>query len=326
MKNIMGLILATILSLGTPNMTVAQVERSDTIEQQRQKINLLIDGFENQTQYLGPLDKVQTTREDFNYAPGMFFYLPGGLGGYSGNTWNDGIYSVTEEYHPSPYFFWNKTYSGAGTAVWWANAFGFVNISTYIEDVGARGDSILQGSFTRLPWNQNPDEYQIFEINLGVYASAPTTSAVIGAGFISTNIVGSTVPTIREQPRSAFFEITHDGSNMEIRAVCTNNQSPTPDVIFDEHLEAFDRSIIAASSLLTVFDKLKIKLDKDGAKFYIDGVLVTEYIGSNFVTDNTVVDTVYIMPFVYNYVFENGTIGTQVLRIDSMYTETYQER
>lgn len=297
-------------------MAFTQVERTDTFEVQRQKINELGAEISTIRDQINNPATSSITREDFNYFPGYYFSLPGGGDG-TGNWFN------SIEKHPSPYFsLLTSPDPGADAYSYWQignsgvlNVFHTVSIAS-----GVSAYSMMQGPFARLPYSSNDGELHEFEtLCATTHIGGSGPPGQIEIGLISSNGVGALALVARNMPRSAFFEIKSNGSDRTVRAVVTNS---TPTVILDVPILSLNGNIIHPSGEY-VFDKLKITITKNEVVFYANEQEVARHTSPNFGTGSSLIDTRYFLPTFHTAI--DGNFGTSDLTLSVDYISMKSE-
>lgn len=259
--------LVFFLGLGLSTMALPQVERTDTFETQRQKINELSLALGNIDKDVNSPSNSQYIREDFNYWDGFGDAVLGG--------------------QPSIYFRQQFHDLGTGTPSHGSQVYlGYYNSTISPLAIGNDQSARLYGALGRSPYKVN--QYRTFETAVAIASgtATPLPKMFTAIGFM----------TDYADPRASvgvFFEISSPGGantvgspvTPSIRAVVVNNQLPTPAVIFDQVIaNVFTQTMYVPDDEDTVFTVYKIHLTNTEATFFINGTQVAQFASSLFGT------------------------------------------
>lgn len=266
-------------------MTLAQVERSDTIEIQRQKINLLVDQANRLSGYSDSPKDLQVIREDFNVI--NYMYDPA-LTPFS--------------YQPSPYFRYRNDDANANSSgEFTIYSGGLLSLKSTVTDIGGSHTAAISARNHLNPVAST--DYVSFETRVALQNDSGSDSAkmIMSAGFTTAlYLVDSST-----NPRSkygVFFEITAPSapaaafSSPTLRAVVVNDQSPTPAVIFDQLIAGSHFGNLSNPQYAT----LKIVATRSSVTFYLNGESAALFTTTNFAL------AAYLTPFVHVKNFEDG--------------------
>lgn len=267
-------------------MTIAQVQRSDTIETQRQKINQVISRTNDIAAVIESPKELQTIREDF--AAVNYMYDPA---------------LAPFEYQPTPYFRYSANTTD-GFAEWQKFSGGKLGLTGTVDGVGGVSISAFGGEYMDTPWSVSTD-YQSFETRVTILNTVGSESPklVTRIGFTKRNYINGSALTLDARTAyGAFFEITALANSNEfvvptLRAVVVNDQSPTGTVIHDVAIPGS----IFGNATVTQWAVLKVVVTNASVKFYVNGTLASEFVTTNFAGA-----PYYFYPFVHQKMSENG--------------------